>query len=91
VHHRIAIDDLIYCQAEGDFVRLVLREKQLLSGQTLSHYEALLAPVGVIRIHRSFLLRLDALEKLEGNRVHTVRGEVPVGRSYRAGLLGRLG
>lgn len=90
VLHRVDINDLVYCQAEGDFVRLVLRHKQLLSGQTLSHYEAVLAPVGIVRIHRSYLLRLDALEKLEGNRVHTVRGEIPVGRLYRSELLGRL-
>lgn len=91
VIHRVAINDLIYCQAEGDFVRLVLRQKQLLSGETLSHYETLLAPFDVVRIHRSFLLRLTALEKLEGNRVHTERGAIPIGRSHRAELLTRLG
>ncbi|MEM9929767.1 MAG: LytTR family DNA-binding domain-containing protein [Bacteroidota bacterium] len=90
VIHRVALQDLIYCQAEGDFVRLVLRQGQLLSGHTLSHYEAILAPAGVIRTHRSYLLRLAALRKLEGNQAHTERGVVPVGRAYRAQLLTHL-
>ncbi|MEO0734894.1 MAG: LytTR family DNA-binding domain-containing protein, partial [Bacteroidota bacterium] len=83
--------DLHYCQAEGDFVRLVLTDGILLVGQTLAYFENLLADYGVLRVHRSYLLRLDALTKLEGNRAHTPRGIVPVGRTYREGLLQRLG
>ncbi|MEL7161333.1 MAG: LytTR family DNA-binding domain-containing protein [Bacteroidota bacterium] len=90
VVHRIRIPDLHYCQAEGDFVRLVLTEGILLVGQTLSHFEDLLADRGVLRVHRSYLLRLDALTKLAGNQAHTERGVVPVGRTYREELLRRL-
>jgi DNA-binding LytR/AlgR family response regulator len=90
VVHRILVSDLLFCKAEGDFVRLVLKDRMLPVSETLQHFETELRAMGVIRTHRSFLLRLAALEKLEGNRVFTARGEVPIGRKYRERLLGRL-
>lgn len=90
VIHRVAVADLVYCKAEGDFVRVVLRSGQLLVSRTLTDMAEELSGFGVVRTHRSYLLRVEALTRLEGNRVFTVRGEVPVGRTFRVGLLERL-
>lgn len=90
VLHRVDVADLLYCKAEGDFVRLVLREAQLLIGRTLADLERELRPMGVVQTHRSYLLNVMALRKLTGNRILTERGEVPVGRAFRAGLLAEL-
>ncbi len=88
--YRIEAEDLLFCKAEGDFVRVVLKDRTLMVGETLQHFEKMLTPFGVVRVHRSFLIRLAALEKLQGNVAFTARGEVPVGRTYRESLLRQL-
>ncbi|MEM6772119.1 MAG: response regulator transcription factor [Bacteroidota bacterium] len=90
VVHRILLTDLVYCKAEGDFVRVVLKDKVIMVGDTLQQFQQLLAKLGVVQVHRSFLLRLDAMTKLQGNLAHTVRGTVPIGRKYREGLFAQF-
>lgn len=90
VVYRIQANDLLFCKAEGDFVRVVLKDRTLMVGDTLQHFEQLLSSFGILRVHRSYLLRLDALDKLQGRLAYTARGEVPIGRTYREQLLRQL-
>ena len=81
--HRVPIAKLLYCKAEGDFVRLVLAKKIILIGETMHQLEARLVPLGFLRVHRSYLLHLNAVQKVEGNRLFTASGVFPLGRKYR--------
>lgn len=83
VLHRIPLRELRYCKAEGDFVRLVLDKKIILIGETMHELEARLAPLGFLRVHRSYLLHPNTIQKVEGNLLYTASGEVPLGRKYR--------
>jgi len=87
VLYRIPVRELQYCKAEGDFVRLVLDKKIILIGETMHELEARLAPLGFLRVHRSFLLRLNAILKVEGNLLFTASGQVPLGRKYRPAVM----
>lgn len=63
--HVIAADELDYAEARGDAVRLVAGERDLTKPQTLSELEARLDPGRFVRIHRSYLLNLDRLARVE--------------------------
>lgn len=63
--HVVAADDLDYAEARGDAVRLVAGARDLTKPQTLSDLEARLDPGRFVRIHRSYLLNLDRLARVE--------------------------
>ena len=56
---------LDYVQAQDDYVELRTEGKSLLKQQTLTALEAQLDPRRFIRIHRSYILNLDRLFRLE--------------------------
>jgi two-component system LytT family response regulator len=63
--HVIPIDQIDYVQAQDDYVAYMVRGRELLKQQTLSEVEKQLDPARFVRIHRSHILNLDRLSKLE--------------------------
>ncbi len=61
----IPLDRLDWVQAQDDYVLLRTEGRNLLKQQTMASLEAQLDPARFIRIHRSFLLNLDRLVRIE--------------------------
>jgi two-component system LytT family response regulator len=61
----IPLDRLDWVQAQDDYVLLRTEGRNLLKQQTLASLESQLDPSRFIRIHRSFLLNLDRLVRIE--------------------------
>ncbi len=95
--HVVAAADLDYAEARGDAVRLVAAgpgptRRDLTKQQTLTELAAALDPDRFARIHRSFLLNLDRLARVElyakDSRVAILRdgSRLPVSRAGWARL-----
>jgi two-component system LytT family response regulator len=63
--HVIPADKLDYAEAQDDYVSLRSEGKSYLKQQTLSDLEASLDPKHFVRIHRSCLLNLDRLARID--------------------------
>ena len=63
--HIIPISKLDYAEAQDDYVALASEGKKRLKQQTISSLEQSLDPARFLRIHRSYILNLDRLKKLE--------------------------
>jgi two-component system LytT family response regulator len=61
----IAIEKLDYVEAQDDYVALKSEGTTHLKQQRLSELEALLDPKRFVRIHRSYILNVDRLARLE--------------------------
>lgn len=61
----VHLDRLDWVQAQDDYVLLRTEGKNLLKQQTLASLESQLDPSRFIRIHRSYLLNLDRLVRVE--------------------------
>jgi two-component system LytT family response regulator len=63
--HIIAVDQLDYGEAQDDYIALHSAGKTYLKQQTISSLEAALDPARFVRVHRSFLVNLDRVAKVE--------------------------
>ena len=63
--HIIPVKDLECAEAQDDYVALHSGGKSYLKQQTISSLESLLDPQQFVRIHRSHLVRLDCIAKIE--------------------------
>lgn len=57
--------EIFYIEASGDFVKIVTTEGTFLKSRTMSYFENLLDQSQFIRIHRSYLLNINELTRLE--------------------------
>jgi two-component system LytT family response regulator len=63
--HVIAAEKIDYVEAQDDYIALKSEGKTHLKQQRLSELEALLDPKRFVRIHRSYILNVDRLARLE--------------------------
>jgi len=63
--HIIPVDRLDYAEAQDDYVELHSQGKTYLKQQTISSLEAALDPERFVRIHRSVILNLERVAKIE--------------------------
>jgi two-component system LytT family response regulator len=63
--HVIPVDRVDYVEAQDDYVAIHAGDRPRLKEQTLASLETQLDPRRFIRIHRSYLLNLDRLDRLE--------------------------
>jgi two-component system LytT family response regulator len=94
--HVLATEKIDYVQAQDDYVAFRCEGKEYLKEQTLAQVEASLDPATFVRIHRSYLLNLDRLARVELDEresrvaVLTDGRRLPVSRSGYARLSARL-
>jgi two-component system LytT family response regulator len=94
--HVIPVDKLDYAEAQDDYVSLHSEGKSYLKQQTLSDLEASLDSARFVRIHRSYLLNLDRLARIDtedGEPKGVVLGDgtrLPLSRSGYGRIKGML-
>ena len=97
---RVATADLHYLEALGDYVNLYTTRERLTVYGTLRDLETKLPSRDFIRVHRKYIVRLDCISAIETDAAVLDSGlptainrtpvRVPIGSSYKAGLLARL-
>jgi two-component system LytT family response regulator len=90
--HIIPVSKLDYAEAQDDYVSLHSEKKSYLKQQTISSLEASLDPARFVRVHRSYLVNLERIARIEpytkdSHVVLLADGtEVPVSRAGYARL-----
>ncbi|KZB81592.1 LytR/AlgR family response regulator transcription factor [Amycolatopsis regifaucium] len=88
-------DDVQFVEAHGDYVRLHTKSGVHVTRMPLSRLEGYWEGTGFTRVHRGFLLAVDAVLELRsdttgGLLAHTEAGDVPVSRRHARDLRDRL-
>jgi two-component system, LytTR family, response regulator len=61
----IPVDDIMYLEAEGDYVMIHTKENKYLKEKTMKYFETHLDPDHFIRVHRSAIVNADYIHRLE--------------------------
>ncbi len=72
--HIVAIDKIKYLEAQDDYVKLYTSDGNFLKQQTMKFYESHLPENDFLRIHRSYIIRLKEINRVElmGKDSHVV-------------------
>jgi hypothetical protein len=63
--HVVPIDEVLYLQADGDYVQVVTPQGRFLKEQTLKSFAEQLPPERFARVHRSILVNIEAISRIE--------------------------
>lgn len=84
---KVMLKDILYVEAEGNYVSVVLTGKKLLSRQSMTEVSIQLPDKEFVRVHRSFVIALNKIEKI-GRQEIVVGGKgIPIGASYDEKLI----
>jgi len=93
----IPIQDVHYLEAADDFVKVFTKEGYFLKNKTMSHFEQVLDPSQFVRSHRSYIVNLQQITRIDpyekDNHIAILRSgaKVPVSRTGYPKLKSILG
>lgn len=61
----IPVEDIVWLESQDDYVMIYTAQGKYLKQETMKHFEEHLDPGQFIRVHRSYIVRLDAIVQLE--------------------------
>lgn len=90
VNTRIELDDILYAQSLGNFIRICTSQKTYIVSLTTSELEETLPDNQFLRIHKSFIVSLNKIHEYGKDTVTINDQKMPVGITYRQKLYERL-
>jgi two-component system LytT family response regulator len=61
----IPVEDIQYIEASDDYVRVYTQEGNFLKNKTMSFFEETLSPSEFVRVHRSYILHVQQVTRIE--------------------------
>lgn len=88
---KINTGQISYINSDQDYTDIYFNGKKYVSSESLKHWEDKLGPLGFIRVHKSYIVNLDKVEKISRNQIKlTSRELIPIGRTYKKNLSDRF-
>ena len=80
---RVYFSDIGYLEAEGNYVKVVTKQRSFMLAVTLGTLHEKLDDPKFLRVHRSYVVNLEEVEAIDGNRIYINEKDIPIGRNYR--------
>ncbi|MES2828979.1 MAG: LytTR family DNA-binding domain-containing protein [Bacteroidota bacterium] len=87
---RLRLDDIIYLEAMGDYVKICLSKMDYTIHSTLKGVEQKLNHRNFLKVHRSFIVNISKIDTMDGGMLIMEGNLVPVSDAYRAVLNRRM-
>ena len=88
---KINYDDILFLEAAGNYVTFTLNDKKVLTRSTFLEAINLLPADRFVRVHRSYVIAVSKVDKVERHQVTIENKKVPVSGAYREDLYAALG
>lgn len=83
---KINYDQILFLEAAGNYVTFTLPEKKVLTRSTFQEMLNLLPSEKFVRIHRSYIVAVAKIDKIERHQVTISNKKIPVSGAYRDDL-----
>ncbi|WP_163708343.1 LytR/AlgR family response regulator transcription factor [Mangrovibacterium lignilyticum] len=80
---RVEISSIRIIEGLGDYIKIHTDSQHLVTNLSMKKMEELLPSRDFFRIHKSFIIRMDSIQSIEGNQVEICKQKLPIGNNYR--------
>lgn len=88
---KIRIEDVLYIEGMNNYVIVHTRQRKLVAYLTFKSMEEKLPTHQFVRIHKSFLVAIRAIECIDATEVKLENGILPLSKHYREEVLKNIG
>lgn len=80
---KVNVKEIYWVESLKDYIKVILKDRVLISKQKISLLEELLPKNQFVRIHRSFIVSIAKIEGFHSYAVEVLGKELPIGRNYK--------
>ncbi|SDQ19010.1 LytR/AlgR family response regulator transcription factor [Flagellimonas zhangzhouensis] len=87
-HIKVLIKDIYTISSDSDYTEIYLKEKKILSNESLRHWLEVLGSNHFLQVHKSHIINTKKIDRISGNMVMLTDGsKIPMGRAYKEDFL----
>ena len=86
----VDLKNILYFEAYGDYVKVYTTHNTYINYNTMKNVMDKLPEQEFVRVHRSYIIRLDQITNIEQDSLLVHEKVIPVGKSYKTALLERV-
>jgi two-component system response regulator LytT len=79
---KVMLDDILYLESSSNYIFIYTKAKKIITRQSLEWAEIQLSRHQFMKVHRCFIINLNAVEKMTSKSVWINQTEIPVSRTY---------
>lgn len=83
---QIVLDDILFVESSGNYIKIVLKEEIITTRGKLSSMMELMPIDSFIQVHRSFMVAQKHIKRIEGNQIFLDNYTVPIGKLFKVQL-----
>jgi DNA-binding LytR/AlgR family response regulator len=79
---KINIEEILFVEGMKEYIKVVTPDKTYITHKSLTSLSEELPAERFLRIHKSYVIALNKVKSIEGNRVQIQSYNIPIGRNY---------
>ena len=87
---KISFNEVLYIESVGDYIKIYMKDRSVVTRETIASMEAKIPKNDFIRTHRSFIVSLANIDSYTNELVEIGSKQIPISRSYKDEVIGRL-
>ncbi len=80
---KVMLDSILFAEAYGNYVKIHTNKQTYLTTQTFTNFEKVLPEALFIRVHKSYIVQIEAITKVESQKLFIDFIEIPIGITYK--------
>ena len=89
-YEKVQFADVRYIEAMQNYVVIHTSEKKLIAYLTLSGIESQLPKDRFLKVHKSFLVSMAAIQAIDGNDLVVANSRIPISRNLKDDVISRI-
>jgi two-component system LytT family response regulator len=90
IYQKILIPEIQYIQSSSEYVTIHTKQKRIMLYSSMDGILSKL-PSNFKRVHRSYIVNVDAIEKVNGNSLEVNKQFISVSKTYHESIMSELG
>ncbi len=88
---KITMADVLYVEGMSNYIIIHTKQKKYIAYLTFKGIEDRLPQNLFIRIHKSFLVSINAIQSIEANEIRLEKVSLPVSKNYKEEVMNKIG
>lgn len=87
---KINIEEILFIEGMKEYIKVVTPDKTYITHKSLTSLSEELPSDRFLRIHKSYVIALNKVKSIEGNRIQIQSYTIPIGRNYSKEVKNRI-
>jgi two-component system, LytTR family, response regulator len=90
VVNKVDKEQIVYIECTGDYANIITKKRKFTVKATMKDLEDKFSGIDFLRVHRSYIVRLDEIDVIQDHAIIIEGKEIPIGRTYRNSVMSKL-